>query len=256
VRRAAFALAGVADAALFGDTGWARVQLPPSYRAALVAAEGLRPWAGLNCRDRNRVALEGELAGLAAVGAAVHCITGDHPGSGHRADAAPVFDLDSLQLAALARAAGVLVSVAENPVAPPVDLRPGRAAEKAKAGAHLCIVNHAGSAERVRWFVEATKAAGAVDLRFLACVPLVTSEPGLRLLRTFTGLVLPAGFIERIEQARDPFAAGVDEAIRFAVAVLDVPHVCGVDLGVVFPPGDEEAALAGALAASRALRGR
>ena len=60
-RRAAGALAGVADAALFGDTGPARVQLPPTYRASLVAAEGLRPWAGVNCRDRNRVALEAEL---------------------------------------------------------------------------------------------------------------------------------------------------------------------------------------------------
>ena len=152
------ALAGVADAALFGDAGWARVQLPPSYRAALVAGEGLRPWAGLNCRDRNRVALEAELHGLADVGAAVHCVTGDHTELGHRPDAQPVFDLDSTQLAALAAAAGLLVSVAENPVAAPVELRPARAAEKAKAGAQVCIVNHAGTAERLRAFVSATQA--------------------------------------------------------------------------------------------------
>ena len=95
VRRAASALAGHADAVLFGDAGWARVQLPPSYRAGLVAREGIRAWAGLNCRDRNRVALEGELAALAELGALVHCVTGDHTQLGNRPDAQPVFDLDA-----------------------------------------------------------------------------------------------------------------------------------------------------------------
>ncbi len=116
--------AGNVDAVLFGDSGWARVQLSPAYRASVIAAEGMRPWAGLNCRDRNRVALEGELAALADIGAAVHCVTGDHTAIGHRPEARAVFDLDSTELASLARSAGVLVSVAENPVAPPIEHPP------------------------------------------------------------------------------------------------------------------------------------
>ena len=254
VRRAASALAGVADAALFGDAGWARVQLPPSYRAALVAGEGLRPWAGLNCRDRNRVALEAELHGLADVGAAVHCVTGDHTELGHRADAQPVFDLDSTQLAALAAAAGLLVSVAENPVAAPVELRPARAAEKAKAGAQVCIVNHAGTAERLRAFVSATQALpGADHLHFLACVPLVTTTEGLALIKTFTALALPPGFVEAIEAAPAPFVAGVDQAVHFATAALEVPGVMGVNLTAAYPAGHEDGALAATIAVARAL---
>ena len=208
VRRAASALAGHADAVLFGDAGWARVQLPPSYRAGLVAREGIRAWAGLNCRDRNRVALEGELAALAEVGALVHCVTGDHTQLGNRPDAQPVFDLDGLQLAALANSMGLVVSVGENPVAPPYELRPARAAEKARAGAHVCFVNHAGSADRVRDFVEATRAAGAADMVFLACVPLVASRAGLDLIKTFTGLVLPEGFVEAIDVGGRPVRRG------------------------------------------------
>ncbi len=256
VRRAAAGLAGSVDAVLFGDTGWARVQLPPSYRALLVAHEGVRPWAGLNCRDRNRVALEGELRALADTDAIVHCVTGDHTQLGHRSDARPVFDLDSLELTALACGLGLVVSVAENPVAPPVELRPQRAVEKEHAGARIVIVNHAGSPERVHWFVDATREAGGKDLVFLACVPLVASREGLALLRTFTGLALPHGYLAAIEEARDPFIAGVDQAVEFATAVLDVRGVAGINLSSAFPPGQEEAALAASLAVSRALGGR
>lgn len=255
VRRAAAGLAGLVDAALFGDTGWARVQLPPSYRARLVAGEAVRPWAGLNCRDRNRVALEGELAALAEVGAAVHCITGDHPAVGGRPDALAVFDIDSTELTALARRCGVLVSVAENPVAPPLALRPARLGEKVRAGAQVCFVNHAGRAERVAQFVDAARAAGAHDVVFLVCVPVVFSEASLRCLRTFTGLALPDGFIERISAATDPFGAGVDESLRYAEAVLGVPGVHGVDLGVTCPPGEEQEALRAEQTIARELRG-
>lgn len=78
-------LRGRVHAVLAGDSPRNRVQFPPAYRAALIKAAGLRAWAGLSCRDRNRVALEGELAALAHLGVdAVHCVTGDHPALGSR----------------------------------------------------------------------------------------------------------------------------------------------------------------------------
>ncbi len=120
-------LTGEVDAVLAGDAGSARVQFPPAYRAHLLQRRGLRVWTGLNMRDRNRVAIEGELAALAVEGVAgVHCVTGDHTRTGHRPDAAPVFDLDSTEATALARAAGHVVSVAASPAAPPVDRRAAR----------------------------------------------------------------------------------------------------------------------------------
>ena len=101
LERAADRAVGAVDAVLLGDHGAARVQFSPSYRASLVQARGVPVWQGLNCRDHNRVALEGELAGLADLGVgAVHCVTGDHTLTGDRPDAQPVFDLDSTALAA------------------------------------------------------------------------------------------------------------------------------------------------------------
>lgn len=234
--RAADLLAGSVDAALTGDHGGARVQFPPSYRALLLRDSGLAVWAGVNCRDRNRVALEGELAALADAGAAaVHCVTGDHPAVGHRPDAAPVFDVDSTQLASLARDAGLLASVGETPCGPPVDRRPARLTEKVRAGAQVCFVNHAGGAGPVAEFV-----AAGPDVPYIACVPVVLDRVAAELISGFTGFVLPRGFLAGILDAPDPEAAGIDAAVTLAQQLLDVPGVRGVDLSAVPGPGRED----------------
>ena len=248
--RSADLLAEGVDAVLIGDHPGARVQFPPSYRALLLRDRGVAVWAGLNCRDRNRVALEGELAALADAGAAaVHCVTGDHTAVGHRPDAAPVFDLDATRLAAAARATGLLVSVAESPCAPPAARRPARLAEKVRAGAQVCIVNHAGGRAPVAEFV-----AAGPEIPYIACVPVVLGAAQARLLAAFPGLVLPPGFLAGILDAPDPVVAGIDAAVRLAGELLGVPGVRGVDLGAV-PVAGEEAATCRALATiGRALR--
>ncbi|MET3804337.1 5,10-methylenetetrahydrofolate reductase [Nakamurella sp. UYEF19] len=223
-------LLGSVDGVLVGDSGDARVQFPPAYRAHLIQSVGLPVWSGINCRDRNRVALEGEMAALAATSVAgVHCVTGDHTAVGHRPDAAPVFDLDSTRLAALARTLGHLVSVAESPASPPAALRPARLAEKVRAGADVCFVNHCGPASAVRSFVEAVP-EDSRPAHFIACVPVVVDAGSAALLRSFTSLVLPPGYLDRILAADDPYSEGISAAVELSEQMLAVPHVAGVNL--------------------------
>jgi 5,10-methylenetetrahydrofolate reductase len=255
LRAAAAAVAGHADAALLGDAPWARVQLPPVLRAQVVAAEGVRPWASLTCRDRNRAALEGELAGLAAIGVpAVHCVTGDHPLLGDRPDAAPVFDLDSTRLAALAAGSGMVVSVAESPSAPPRERRPARMAAKAAAGAHVCFVNHAAEPGEVEDFVAALHEL-APGVRCVVCVPLVVSEAGLERIAAFVpGAVVPLATMAAAG-GRDPVGSAVRVAVGTAERLLAIEGVDGIDLSAAAGPG-EELRVAGALAlAADALGG-
>lgn len=220
-------LAGEVDAVLAGDAGSARVQFPPAYRAHLLQRRGLRVWTGLNMRDRNRVAIEGELAALAVEGVAgVHCVTGDHTRTGHRPDAVPVFDLDSTEATALARAAGHVVSVAASPAAPPVERRAARLREKLRAGADVCFVNHAGGAAPVRRFIDEV----GDGIRFLPCVPVVVDHASADLLESFTTLVLPDGFLARVRGARDPRAEGIALAVALAEEMLALPGVVGVNL--------------------------
>ncbi|CAN5216088.1 methylenetetrahydrofolate reductase C-terminal domain-containing protein [soil metagenome] len=232
-------LRGRVDAVLAGDAGTARVQFSPSYRAHLIQSAGLTVWTGVNCRDRNRVAIEGELAGLAQVGVAgVHCVTGDHTESGSRPDAAPVFDLDSTEAASLARVAGHLVSVAEAPATPPIDRRPDRLVEKMRAGAEVCFVNHAGGAAPVADFIARAQDLGAT-MAFLPCIPVVLDRESAGLLRSFTTLVLPPGYLDRVLHAVDPVAEGIAAAVELGRELLAIDGVRGLNLSGGAGPGRE-----------------
>jgi 5,10-methylenetetrahydrofolate reductase len=232
-------LRGSVDAVLAGDAPRNRVQLPPAYRASVIRDAGLSAWAGLSCRDRNRVAIEGELAGLAHVGVAgVHCVTGDHPALGSRPDAAAVFDLDSTEVAALASAAGLLVSVAESPATPPTTHRPARLVEKVRAGAEVCYINHCGGPGPVAEFVSAVRSLG-VDPWFIACVPVVVDRVSAELLASFPSMVLPPGYLDRILGARHSREAGIDATVELAEEMLAVPGVAGVNLSGGGAPGEE-----------------
>jgi len=119
------------------DNQGASVRLA-SWAGSLAAlAAGVEPVMQVTCRDRNRIALQSDLLGAAALGITnVLVMTGDHPSSGDHPAAKPVFDLDSAELLSALRAMRddhVLLSgrtldpapdcflgAVENPFAPPV----------------------------------------------------------------------------------------------------------------------------------------
>jgi hypothetical protein len=232
VRRVVDVLAPVSDGLLAGEHA-NRPDFPPTMFAAEVIAAGGRIWTTLACRDRNRVVLEQELAGLAAVGVdGVLCVTGDGRGASVRPGVTQVFDLDGIRLAALAAGMGLPVAVPESPEAPPTDLRPARVAEKQRAGAQLCVLNHVSSPARVAAFVAAARAVGAT-LPFVAGVAVYTDEPSARVLQRFPGLHLDDAVVERVLAAPDQRAAGITAAVAEARALLAIPGVVGVNLSGV-----------------------
>jgi methylenetetrahydrofolate reductase (NADPH) len=229
LRRVVRTLAPVSDGLLVGEHH-NRPDYPPTLLAAEVQAAGGRPWITLTCRDRNRVVLEQELAGLAVVGVdGVLCVTGDARGQGVRPGVTQVFDLDGTRLAALAAATGLPVAVAEAPDAPPTGLRPARVATKQRAGAQVCLLNHVGSPARLARFVTDARAAGAT-LPFVAGVAVYTDETSARTLQRFPGLHLSDAAVEAVLGAPDPVAAGIEAAVAEARALLAVAGVAGVNL--------------------------
>jgi methylenetetrahydrofolate reductase (NADPH) len=239
IRACAAELAGFADAVLTGDHPGARVQFPPSYQVRLLADAGVTAWAGVNCRDRNRVALEGEIAACADAGAAgVHCVTGDHPATGHRPDAAAVFDLDSVGLIELARSSGALCSVAHAPAAPPPGKRLPRLIAKVNAGAEVVFVDHCGGERQLADAAAALRGAGFRGV-LLCCVPVVTSAGAAEVIASFAAGRLPPGYLDTIMSAPDLAESGVAAAVRLAHAALDLPGVDGVNLSSAAEPGNE-----------------
>jgi 5,10-methylenetetrahydrofolate reductase len=229
VRRVVGVLAPASDGLLVGEHA-NRPDFPPTMFAAEVIAAGGRVWTTLACRDRNRVVLEQELAGLAAVGVdGVLCVTGDGRGASVRPGVTQVFDLDGIRLAALAAGMGLPVAVPESPEAPPVALRPARVAEKQRAGAQLCVLNHVSSPARVADFVAAARVAGAT-VPFVAGVAVYTDEPSARVLQRFPGLHLDDAVVASVLAAPDPRVAGIAAAVAEARALLAIPGVVGVNL--------------------------
>ena len=123
----------------------------------------------LVCRDRNRLALEADIMGAALHGIEnLCCLTGDDVTAGDEPEARRVFDLDSVQLIALAAgmAAGrylsgraiepapeLFIGAVENPGAPPYDYRVRRAAKKALAGARYLQLQLCFEPERLEAFM-------------------------------------------------------------------------------------------------------
>ncbi len=222
-------LAGSCDAVLVGEHQ-NRPDFPPTLMAALVAEAGGVPWVTLACRDRNRLVLEQELAGLAVVGVdGVLCVTGDVRAPGVRPGVTQVFDLDGTQLAALACRSGHAVAVPEAPSAAPRHLRPARLVEKQHAGAHLAVLNHVGSAEEVASFVAAARDLG-LEIPVVAAVAVYTDERSARVLQDFPGLHLDPRQVAQVLGAADVRAAGIEMAVSEARALLAVEGVAGVNL--------------------------
>jgi 5,10-methylenetetrahydrofolate reductase len=251
LRRVVGVLGPVSDGLLAGEHA-NRPDLPPTMMAAEVRDAGGRPWTTLACRDRNRVVLEQELAGLAAVGVdAVLCVTGDARGPGVRPGVTQVFDLDGPRLAALTAAAGLPAAVPESPAAPPVHLRPARVADKQRAGAQVCVLNHVRTPAQVADFVAAARAAGAT-LPFVAAVAVYTDERSARVLQRFPGLQVDDAAVERVLAAPDPRAAGIAAAVEEARVLLAVPGVVGVNLsGLASDGGEDDGARVKATVAER-----
>jgi 5,10-methylenetetrahydrofolate reductase len=254
LRQCAAALEG-ADAVLLGDAPAHRVQFPPSYRARMVQDLGVTAWVGLNARDRNRVALEGELAALSDTGvAAVHCVTGDHPSQGSRPDAAAVFDVDSTQMAAMAGGRGFIISVGESPAAPPVACRPERLLSKERAGATVCFVNHCEGPAAVARFVRGSRELGSTAA-MIACVPLVCDAGSAATLATFAGTATQTDQYARVLTAADPRAAGIRLAVELGRRMLETGLLAGINLSGG-PADGEELAYAEALAEATTMLAR
>jgi 5,10-methylenetetrahydrofolate reductase len=247
-------LAACSDGLLLGEHQ-NRPDYPPTLLASMVMAAGGSPWVTLTCRDRNRVVLEQELAGLAAVGVpGVMCVTGDARAWGVRPEVTQVFDLDGPRLAALAAEQGLVVAVPESPDATPTDLRPRRLREKERAGAQVCIVNHVRNAERLRTFVQAAREAG-VTLPFVAGVAVYTDERSAAVLAAFPGLGLDETQVASVLGSADPREAGIAAAAAEAAELLDIPGVVGVNIsGLASARGEREAAAVKAAVCER-IRG-
>jgi methylenetetrahydrofolate reductase (NADH) len=236
------------DATNATDNTAAHAHASPLAVAIALKQLGMEPVMQLTCRDRNRLALEAEIAGAALHGIEnICCLTGDDVTAGDEPEARRVFDLDSIQLLALGEtmrrgtylsgrkidpAPKLLLGAVENPGAPPYDYRVERALKKVRAGARFLQLQVSFEPERLAAFVREAVAQGLEkQCALIPSICLVRSPAALRYMDEHVpGITVPQQTIERCERAADPEAECFDVACELAERARALPGVAGLHL--------------------------
>ena len=95
---------GNVEGANITDNQTAIVRMSSIAAAAIAISCGVEPVVQMVCRDRNRIAMQSDILGAAALGVKnLLCLSGDHQKFGNHPQAANVFDIDSVQLIAMVK---------------------------------------------------------------------------------------------------------------------------------------------------------
>jgi methylenetetrahydrofolate reductase (NADPH) len=249
IRRKVEPLRGWVDAVNITDNQSAYVRMA-SWAGSLAAlAAGVTPVMQLTCRDRNRIALQSDLLGAAALGIQnVLLMTGDHPRFGDHPDAKPVFDLDSVQLLWLARTMrdegrllsgrkldpppAWLLGAVENPFAPPESFRAARLGKKVAAGAEFVQTQYVFDVPAfARWMAEVTDLGLDRRCAVLAGVGPIRSLRALdHMLNNVPGLRIPDAVERRLRAAGEDKVAeeGLAMCAEAIAELREIPGVRGV----------------------------
>jgi methylenetetrahydrofolate reductase (NADPH) len=249
LRRKAKLLHDWVDAANVTDGQSAVVRMASWAGCQVAMQEGLEPVMQLQCRDRNRIALQADLLGASAVGIPnVLLLTGDHPRFGDQPDAKPVFDMDSIQLVWAARTMrdqhrllsgremkqppSWLIGAVENPFAPPQRFRAERLGKKVAAGAQFVQTQFIFDVPIFAKWMEQVRDLG-LDRKcwILAGVGPVKSLRALEhMRREVPGMYVPDNVVERLKgvPSERVQAEGIALCAEVIQQVKEIPGVAGV----------------------------
>jgi len=251
IARDARTLKGYADAVNVTDNQAASVRMASIPVCALLLQHGIEPVAQMTCRDRNRLAIQADLLGAAALGIRnLLCLSGDHTRWGDHPGAKPVYDMDSTHLLRLARnmvenscldngrrispTPQFFIGAAANPFAPPYDYRPLRLAKKVAAGARFVQTQLIYNVDRFREFVARVRDLGLHDKVYIMAGvgPIKSAEQAKYMATQVAGMDVPEAIVARM--TKTPKAAQPEEGIRICVETVEqvrqIPGVAGIHI--------------------------
>ncbi|HUT75584.1 MAG TPA: methylenetetrahydrofolate reductase [Armatimonadota bacterium] len=263
-------LKGYADAFNITDCQTAVVRMSSLASAVLIMREGLEPVLQMTCRDRNRIAIQADLLGAAALGIRnCLCIAGDHQsfGAAGRLKGHPgaknVYDVDSIQLVSIlkglrddGRQQGgdeielrppFFIGAVWTPMGDPIDFRPLRLGKKVAAGADFIQTQGVYDMDLFRQQMARARDLGLHERTALLAGIIVPRNLGMLkyMDSAVAGVSVPQELMQRMARARD--AAGDDkqqargnqeqEGIRISVELIEqareIEGVRGVHLQAI-----------------------
>ncbi|MEC7490550.1 MAG: methylenetetrahydrofolate reductase [Pseudomonadota bacterium] len=243
-------LNGKVDAINVTDGASAQVHMSSLAAAVLLHQSGLEPVLQVTCRDRNRISLQSDLLGAAAMGIEnLLILRGDDPDAGDQPETKAVFDYQSRDLMECARhmqESGELpsgrtidsppsffIGAADIPMNPTSgDWSPEGLQAKVRAGAKFIQTQFCFDADLVREYAAALKSHGISEhVNVLMGIgPLASAKSALWMRSNLWGTNIPDTIIERMESAADEKAEGITICADLITEYADIDGISGVHL--------------------------
>ena len=253
VEEKAALLKGYADAFNLTDCQTAMVRLSSIASGAILLDMGMEPVVQLTCRDRNRIAMQSDILGAAALGMKnLLCLTGDHQCFGDHPEAKGVFDLDSINQLDMFRQMRdekkfqsgeelkteepkLFLGAAENPFADPFQYRAARLAKKVKAGADFIQTQIIYNVEKFEQWMSMVREMGLhKKVSILAGVtPIRSLGMAKYMKKNVPGMDVPDELIKRLEGAEKKKAEGINICLEVIERVRKIEGVSGVHIMAV-----------------------
>ena len=238
-------LSGLVDAVNLTDHPGSHMSVSPLALAPLIQERGLEAILQVTCRDRNRIAIQGDLLAAHVLGVEnVLCLTGDPVGAGDHPEAKTVFDLDSIRLLEAATslnrgtdmgsnrlkgAPSFYLGAAVNPFASELADEIIRMEEKVSAGARFFQSQAVFDTTQLAEFMAIVKPLGAPVIAGI--ILLKSGEMARHMNQNLPGVLVPDNLIAELDGAQDKAQAGIQIAariIREARGICDGVHIMAI----------------------------
>ena len=245
-RRAAL-FDGVCDAINATDGSGANCHMSSVAVCALLSHIGYSPILQVSCRDRNRIAIQGDILGAAAMGVCnVLALTGDDVSAGDHPQAKPVFDLDSISLLTtilkmrdesqflsgrqLDASPKLFAGSSINPFVPPVHSRVMQLQKKIAAGAEFIQTQYCFDIPVFKSMMKRAVDMGLTEKAFIlpGVGTLASASTARWMVNHVPGVHVPEAIIQRLENAPKPKLEGRKICIELMQQLKEIEGVSGV----------------------------
>ena len=249
VEKKAEILKGSADAFNITDCQTAMVRLSSIASGVILINMGMEPVIQMTCRDRNRIAIQSDILGAAALGMKnLLCLTGDHQCFGDHPDAKGVFDIDSIQLLDIVRQMRdekrfqsgeelkveprLFLGAAANPFADPFKFRAIRLAKKIAAGTDFIQTQIIYNIKKFEEWMSIVRDMGLHKKVFILAgvTPIRSLGMAKYMKKNVPGMDVPDEIIKRLEGAGKKKVEGINICLDIIERLRKIEGVAGIHI--------------------------
>ena len=244
--RDASALAESMDGILLTDNQYGQPHMSPAYAAGILRSRDLPVILQVSCRNRNRIALIGEMLGARAAGIdSVMLVRGGVLPEGFAPRPKAIMDTDAKDLIAAASILDEderlgptgqwLIGTSATIHTPPPDAQPNEMLAKADAGARLIIAQICHDPAMIRRYTSFLIEHELIQrLSVVVSIAVPDSVEAARwLIDNRRGTVMENRYLRALESADDPRAEAIERAAALVGELRVIPGVSGVNFASV-----------------------